>query len=57
MDMKSLSFRQMRWAQELSRYHFRIDYRREKANATADALSCFLQRSQAEEKTFRDQNS
>ncbi len=27
MDTKSLSFRQVRWAQELSRYHFRIDYR------------------------------
>ena len=26
MDTKSLSFRQVRWAQELSRYHFRIDY-------------------------------
>ena len=27
MDTKSLSSRQVRWAQELSRYHFRIDYR------------------------------
>ncbi len=26
MDIKSLSSRQVRWAQELSRYHFRIDY-------------------------------
>ena len=26
MDMKSLSSRQVRWAQELSWYHFRIDY-------------------------------
>ncbi len=26
MDMKNLSFRQGRWAQELLRYHFRIDY-------------------------------
>ncbi len=26
MDSKSLSSRQVRWAQELSRYHFRIDY-------------------------------
>ncbi len=26
MDTKSLSSRQVRWAQELSRYHFRIDY-------------------------------
>ena len=26
MDTKSLSFCQVRWAQELSKYHFRIDY-------------------------------
>ncbi len=26
MDTKNLSFRQVRWAQELSRYYFRIDY-------------------------------
>ena len=26
MDTKSLSSRQVRWAQELSRYHFCIDY-------------------------------
>ena len=26
MDTKSLSFRQVRWAQKLSCYHFRIDY-------------------------------
>ncbi len=39
MDMKSLSSRQVRWAQELSRYHFRIDYRQGKANGAADALS------------------
>ncbi len=57
MDIKSLSFRQICWAQELFWYHFRIDYRPEKANATADALSRFLQRSQAEEETLRDKNS
>ncbi len=39
MDMKSPSFRQVRWAQKLSRYHFRIDYRQGKANGAADALS------------------
>lgn len=27
MNIKSLSSRQVRWAQKLSRYHFRIDYR------------------------------
>ncbi len=57
MDTKSLSSRQVRWAQELSRYHFRIDYCQGKANVAADALSCFPQRSQAEEKTLRDENS
>lgn len=39
----------VRWAQELSRYHIRIDYCQEKANAVADALFRFPQRSQAEE--------
>ena len=39
MDTKILSSRQVRWAQELSRYYFRIDYRQGKANAAADALS------------------
>ena len=49
MDTKSLSSRQVHWAQELSQYYFRIDYRQDKANATADALSRFPQRSQDEE--------
>ncbi len=57
MDTKSLSSRQVRWAQELSRYHLRIDYCQAKANVEADALSRFPQRSQAEEKTLRDENS
>ena len=57
MDTKSLSSRQVRWAQELSRYHFRIDYRQGKANAAADALSRFPQRSQAEEDALRAENS
>ncbi len=57
MDTKNLSSRQVCWAQELSRYHFRIDYRQRKANAAADALSRFPQRSQAKEETLRDENS
>ena len=56
MDTKSLSSRQVRWAQELSRYHFRIDYRQGKANGAADALSCFPQRNQAEEDELRTEN-
>ena len=39
MDTKSLSSRQVRWAQELSRYYFQIDYHKGKANGAADALS------------------
>ncbi len=57
MDTKSLSSRQVRWAQKLSRYHFRIDYRQGKANAAADTLSRFSQRSQAEEKMLWDENT
>ena len=50
MDTKSLSSRQVRWAQEFSQYHFRINYCQDKANAAADALSRFPQKSQDEEK-------
>ncbi len=39
LNTKNLSSRQVRWAQELSRYYFRIDYRQGKANRAADALS------------------
>ena len=45
INMKSLSSRQVKWAQELFRYHFRIDYCQGKANKAADALSRFPQRS------------
>ena len=57
IDMKSLSSRQVRWAQELSRYHFRIDYCQSKANKAADALSRFLQQSQAKEDKLRAENT
>ena len=57
MDTKSLSSHQVRWAQELSRYHFRIDYRQGKANGAADALSRFPQRSLDEEEKLRVENS
>ena len=56
MDTKSLSSRQVRWAQELSCYHFQIDYRQGKANATTDALSRFPQQSQDEEDELRAEN-
>ena len=42
MDRKSLRSKQVRWAQKLSRYYFRIDYRQGKANRAADALSRYL---------------
>ena len=48
MDMKSLSFKQVCWAQKLSWYYFQINHRQDKANAAAEALSWFPQRSQDE---------
>ena len=42
MDIKSLRSRQVRWAQELSCYHFHIDYWQDKANEAADALLQYL---------------
>ncbi len=57
MDMKSLSSCQVYWAQEISQYHFQIDYCQGKANTAVDALSHFPQRSQAKEETLRDKNT
>ena len=57
MDTKSLSSRQVRWAQELSQYHFQIDYRQGKANVAADALSQVPQKNQDEEDKLRAENS
>ena len=56
MDTESLSSRQVRWAQELSRYYLRINYRQGKANAVVDTLSRFPQRSQDEEKKLWAEN-
>ena len=56
MDTKSLSSRQVRWAQKLSHYHFWIDYCQSKANGAADALFQYLQQSAEEEKTLRAKN-
>ena len=56
MDTKSLSSKQVRWAQELSCYHFRIDYHHGKANGAADALSQYSQRSAEEENTLQAEN-
>ena len=56
MDTKSLSSKQVRWAQKLSQYHFQIDYRQGKANGAADALFRYLQQSAEEEETLRAEN-
>ena len=56
MDMKSLSSRQLRWAQELSCYHFRINYHQGKANGAADALSRYSQRNAEEEDALQAEN-
>ena len=49
MDTKSVSFRQVRWAQELSCYHFQIDYCQSKTNGAANALSRFSQQDDKEQ--------
>ena len=57
MDTKILSSRQVRWAQELSRYHFQIDYCESKANGAADALSRFSQQDDKEEANLGAENT
>ena len=42
IDTKSLSSKQVCWVQELSWYHFQIDYCQGKINAAVDALSKFF---------------
>ena len=56
IDMKSLSSKYVRWAQELFCYHFRIDYCQVKANGAVNALVWYPQRSTEEEKTLREEN-
>ena len=55
-ETKSLSFRQVRLAQELSHYHFWIDYRQGKKNGAADTFFCYPQRSAQKEKTLQAKN-
>ena len=57
MDIKSLSSKQVRWAQKLSRYHFQIDYCQSKANGAVDALSYFFQRNQAKKNELQTENT
>ena len=56
MDTKSLSSRQVRWAQKLSCYHFQIDYYQSKATRATDALSQYPQQSAEEEKALCTKN-
>ena len=56
MDTKSLSSKQVRWAQELFCYYFQIDYYSDKANEVADALSRYLPQSVEEGETLWAEN-
>ena len=56
IDTKSLSSHQIRWAQELFCYCFRINYCQSKPNRATDALSCYFQRSQGKEKILQAEN-
>ena len=56
INTKSLSSWQVRWAQELSCYHFRIDYWQGKANRVADALLQYSQWNIKEKATFQVKN-
>ncbi len=57
MDTKSLSFRQVRWAQELSKYYFRIDYQQDKANRATDGLFRYPQQSAEKKETLWAENT
>ena len=57
MDMKNLSSCQVRWAQELFRYYFQIDYCQGQANGVADALSRFPQKNQVKEEELQTENT
>ena len=57
MNAKNLSSRQVCQDQELSCYHFRIDYRQGKANRVADSLFHYSQQSQGEEKILQAENT
>lgn len=57
MDTKSLNFRQVRLAQKLLKYNFRINYRQGKPNATADTLLRFSLRNQSKNEEFCYKNT
>ena len=57
MDIISLSFKQVYWAQELSCYHFCINYWQGKANGAADTLLQYPQQNAKEKATFWAKNT
>ena len=57
MNTKSLSSCQVRWAQELCRYYFRIDYCQGKANGAGDALTRYPKQSQSKEESLQAENT
>ena len=56
MDTKSLSFKQVCWAQKLFHYYFEIDYDQDKANRAVNVLFWYPQQSVKEEKTLWVEN-
>ena len=52
-----MSSRQIRWAQELFRCHFRINYCQSKTNKAVDALFCFPPKSLNKEKKLQAKNT
>ena len=57
IDTKNLSFRQVRWAQKLFCYYFRIDYQQNKANGAANTLSQYSQQNTKEKATLQAKNT
>ena len=56
IDIKDLSSKKVRWAQNLSCYYFQINYCQGKANETADTLFWYPQQSLEEEEILRAEN-
>ena len=57
MDTKSLSSKQVCWTQELSCYHFCIDYWQSKTNGAVNTLSQYPQQNAEEKATLQAGNT
>ncbi len=57
MNIKSLSSKQVQWAEKLSKYYFQIDYQQGKANKAVDALFQYSQQSTEEKETLQADNT